>query len=56
MLRQKVYIDNMKRIIPYEIQNVFIINCYVVYHWEEINKKFPLPLRVGINRTPKTDR
>ena len=30
--------------------------CHVVYHWEERNKKFPLPHRVWINRPPNTDR
>ena len=29
--------------------NIYIY-CHVVYHWEERNKKFPLPIRVWIDR------
>ena len=33
-----------------------ICHCHVAYHWEERNKELLLPLRVWINRLPRTDR
>ena len=51
---------DLVRLVLWHIKHCRLINvkppCHVVYDWEERNKKFPLLLRVWINRPPKTDR